>query len=87
MYGGEIISIAEESNLYQNIFPDDLFVQYKNDLSDVLDKLKYYLDNDNERIAITERAYKHVIENHTWENRVKVIISKLKRLNDGEISP
>lgn len=71
---------AEESNRYQDIFPEDLLVTYKADLSDFLDKLKFYLLNDDKRCEITNKAYKHVLVNHTWECRIKTIIGHLKTL-------
>ena len=71
---------AEESDRYQDIFPENLLVTYKPDLSDFLEKLKYYLLNDDKRTEITETAYKHVLENHTWEYRVKTMIEHIKIL-------
>ena len=72
---------AEESDRYQGIFPDNLLVTYKADLSDFLEKLKYYLLNEDKRTEITEKAYNHVINNHTWEYRVKTILDHLKALD------
>ena len=72
---------AEESDRYQDIFPENLLVTYKADLSDFLEKLEYYLLNDDKRTEITENAYKHVINNHTWEYRVKTILDHLKALD------
>ena len=71
---------AEESPFYKDIFPEDLFVTYKSDLSDFIEKLKYYLRNDEERLEITDRAHKHVIANHTWAHRVETILAQSEKL-------
>ena len=68
---------AEESDLYQNIFPDNVYVTYRRDLKDFFEKLDHYLTNNQERLDIVDRAYSHVINNHSWEKRVKTIIEYL----------
>lgn len=35
----------------------------------LFEKINYYLERPEERNAIAQRAYKYVLENHTWEKR------------------
>ena len=69
---------AEQSSIYRDIFPEGLIVTYHPDLNNFIEKLKYFLDNDRERANITDRAFRHVMANHTWEHRVKTILSTLQ---------
>ena len=35
----------------------------------MLEKIKYYLANDDERIAIAQAGYERTVEEHTYEKR------------------
>ena len=48
-------------------------VVYK-DLSDLDDKIKYYLSNDSERIQISEAGYQRAKNNHTYNHRAKTLV-------------
>lgn len=50
-------------------------VYYKNDLSDLVDKIIYYLENDEERKKIGEAGRKHTFENHTSIRRAAYFLS------------
>ena len=49
-----------------------------NSKDDLLEKVNYYLNNDNEREQIAENGYKWVLKNHTYDNRAKEIIQIVK---------
>ena len=68
---------CEESELYQNIFPDDLYIAYKKDLSDFREKLFWILSDQSTRNKITDKAFKYVYANHTWEKRVSLLLTKI----------
>jgi hypothetical protein len=68
---------CEESSLYSNIFPDDLYVVFSSDLSDFQDKLLWILGNESTRSTIVEKAYKHVLSNHSWKDRVLMLLNKI----------
>ena len=53
-------------------------VTYSNEW-DLLDKINYYLKNSNERNAITESGYKHVLENHTYFKRMESLIKIINK--------
>jgi glycosyltransferase involved in cell wall biosynthesis len=46
------------------------YVAFDNDLSDFDEKLFHYLKYEDERKAIVDRAYDHVLEFHTWDRRI-----------------
>jgi spore maturation protein CgeB len=46
---------------------------YKN-ISEAVEKIKYYLDKPQERYAICEQQRKHFLEHHTYEKRMEKVI-------------
>jgi hypothetical protein len=49
-----------------------------NDKLDLIDKIKYYLNNEDERNEITKNSFNHVKENHTYNNRAKQLVEIIK---------
>jgi spore maturation protein CgeB len=74
---------CQESPIYEKF---DLFepgkhcVTFKKDLSDFDDKLEYYISNDDIREKIAQQGHDHVLENHTWETRIKEFTHKIKNI-------
>ena len=68
--GSGAMVFCEDSSIYKKIFPDNVYVTFKKDLSDFNEKLSFYLKQDDERIKIIEKAHNEVQNNHTWEKRV-----------------
>lgn len=61
---------------------DELMVDGKHcvmysSLDEAVDKARYYLGNDDERQAIANSGYAHVMANHTIDHRVDVMLKKL----------
>lgn len=55
---------------YRRIFRNGYnCIEFADDLSDFLPKLKHYLENEEEREKIVNRAYRNFITNHTWSAR------------------
>jgi spore maturation protein CgeB len=52
---------------------DKHLVVYKNN-DELIEKIKYYLDNKNERKLIENQGYEFVKENHTYFQRAKQIL-------------
>lgn len=48
-------------------------VVYDNE-DDLINKIKYYLENDEERKEMAQKGYEHVKNNHTFLNRAKQLI-------------
>jgi glycosyltransferase involved in cell wall biosynthesis len=45
---------------------------------DLGEKIKYYLENEEEREQIAKNVYSYIYENHTYENRAKLILENIK---------
>ena len=72
-----MLVFCEDSHLINNIFPKDTYVTFRSDLSDFDEKLEFFINNKNERLRITDRAYKETMKRHTWEKRVDELIGQL----------
>ena len=76
--GSGTLVFCENSKLYNNIFPNDIYVSFNSDLSDFIDKIMFYQSAQKERKKITKKAYEFVSGKHTWENRVNDMIYAIK---------
>jgi spore maturation protein CgeB len=54
-------------------------VCYKNE-ADLLDKIEYYLENEDERNKIARRGHEIVTNKHTYKHRAETILSDVKTL-------
>lgn len=70
--GGFLLTNYQEDML-RFFVPDEDFVYYES-RKDMLDKIGYYLEHDEERCAIAKSGYEKVRDHHTYENRTDVII-------------
>lgn len=52
------------------------------DKVDLIDKVKYYLEHDEERDEITRKGYEHVKNNHTYDNRAQQLVDIIKEHGD-----
>ena len=60
---------------YRDILQDGVnCVQFSEDLSDFLDKLYYYLENEDKRQEIVDNAYKCFRANYTWKHRAEEML-------------
>ncbi len=48
-----------------------------NDKKDLLDKVRYYLSNEDEREKIRMRCYKRAVNEHTWQKRFRKAFSQM----------
>lgn len=56
-------------------------VTYSN-LEELLDKIKYYLKNEDERKRIAYSGYQKVLKEHSFNNRLKFILDKVKKFHN-----
>lgn len=68
----------ETENLKINFNIDKHMIIYKTK-DELLDKIKYYVANDEERKKIELEGYEHVLSNHTYDNRVKELITIINK--------
>jgi|GEM_PF-1978179 len=75
MLNGALV-ISNTNNYSFNLYKDgESIVFYDvNDQKDYVEKVKYYLANENERSRIAENAYRITSEYNTWENRANEIL-------------
>ena len=57
--------------------PDEEVVIYS-DIADLRKKVRHYLTNDDERLAIAQRGYERVLKEHTYEHRAREVIRLLE---------
>lgn len=53
------------------------FVSYDDSYEDCIEKLRYYIEHENERAKIAERGEAHFRKNHTYSNRLDVILKDI----------
>jgi len=53
------------------IFQDKVHLVYYNDREDLIRKIRYYLSLDGKRNSIAKAGHELVMNNHTWDVRVK----------------
>lgn len=70
--GGFLLSNYQHDLAYHFV-PGEDFVYFEN-RKDLLDKINYYLVNENERLEIAKNAHRKIQEQHTFDVRVKEII-------------
>ena len=71
--------LCEESSLYSNIFPKDVYLTFKNDLSDFEEIVNTLLTNKTKKDKIIDNAYKLVHKEHTWEKRVSSLLNEIHK--------
>ncbi|MFW5886404.1 MAG: CgeB family protein [Bacteroidota bacterium] len=68
-------------------FIDGLNIATFQNKHEMLDKIKYYLTNENERESIADKAYTFVLENHTWEKRFALIFKRMEHCKESNTIP
>ena len=70
--------VAQRTEQHTNIFLEDIEAVFFSTKEELLKKIQYYLNNDNERNAIREKGYKKVLEwNYSWNSLMKDILIKV----------
>ena len=54
----------------------DIEVYY--DFDDLRDKVNFYLENDDKRKEIAANLHRNVMENHTWDIRVRELLNSIE---------
>lgn len=60
----------------EDLFEDGKHLVLYRTIQEAVDKAKYYLSHDEERIKIAEAGYEEVIKHHTIQHRVNVILNE-----------
>ena len=75
MYSG--FSLSKRFPGCEDLFEDEKHKVYFDTAEDAIDKIKYYLNNKEEREKIREAGHKHALANHTYIERFKTMFNKL----------
>ena len=67
--------------VYDDLFEEDKHCVMFSSLKELEDKIRFYLNNEDQRIKIVNQAKSHVLENHTWAHRAKKINTILEKYN------
>lgn len=65
--------IIDNRPMLRKLFAEDEIVTFDT-IDELREKIKYYLKHDDERIQLTDRLYKKVTENYTWNHWAKYIL-------------
>jgi spore maturation protein CgeB len=61
-----------------DLFTEDEIAVYESD-AELLEKARYYLVREDARLKMAEKGRRRVLKDHTYEERVKVIVRETKR--------
>ena len=67
--------LTNRNNEIEELFVEDENIVYFDSDSDLVDKISFYLNHNNERKNIAKNSYQHVKANHTIDQRIKKITS------------
>jgi len=78
---GTLLFCQEAPDEYSEILKDGVnCIQFKSDLSDFEEKLKYCLENPEKVKEITDNAYRYFHGNYTWKNKAQELIEICEEL-------
>ena len=63
--------------IYKNFAIDKFNCVMFDDENDFIQKFKYYIENEEERLNIVNNAYNHFINNLSWDYQIKYLINNL----------
>ena len=82
---GTFLLTRESKNLKKD-FPKDIFVTYQQ-TKDCVDKIKYFLKNENEREEIAQCGQKFILENYSYSKLMKVMGQQLESAYEAKFRP
>jgi spore maturation protein CgeB len=73
--------IAERTNEHLDLFEEDKEAVYFNDDKELLQKVNYYLENEQERLRISNNGYyKSITKDYSYDNRINEILKMVEAL-------
>lgn len=79
-----LLLCSEIKDEYKNDLQDGInCVEFKNDLSDFLDKFYYYREHWSAAEKIIERAHDDFHQKHTWRHRAELLLKYMEELING----
>ena len=77
---GSLLLTRESSGIENYFVPGEEIVTYS-DVEDAIKKLKYYLNNEEERVRIAQRGLERLLHEHTMEKRITDILNSADRVS------
>ncbi len=71
------LQLTDQCDNIQDYFIPDKEIVIYTDKQDMLEKIKYYLEHDQEREEIALAGYNKCTQEHMWENRFKEIFNQI----------
>jgi len=69
--------LTRESETLTKKYPQNIFVTFT-DIEDCKNKIRYYLENENEREDIARRGQNFILENYNYHSLMKILSENLK---------
>jgi spore maturation protein CgeB len=69
--------ITTPADNLEEYFVLDKEIVVVNDVDELIEKTRYYLDHADERLAIAEAGHQRTITEHTWPNRMRHILESI----------
>ena len=67
--------IGKKPLVFDELFPSNGMIEFKDDLSDFEEKIDYFENNPAEYQKIVDKNYERFVNNHTWANRLEDMLS------------
>lgn len=71
--------LTDRVDYIEELFEDKKHLVLYDGLDDMVEKANYYLKHDDERNAIAQAGYEHVMANHTIQHRIDVILKEFMK--------
>ena len=78
--GSKSFLITDDIPTIHDLFEDGKHLVLYKTLDNMVSKITYYLEHEEERNAITEAGYKEVMEKHTIDARVRTMLKEAEKL-------
>jgi hypothetical protein len=75
--GAGAFLLTQKSPQLSELFEEAEKITYE-DVFDLEDKIRYYLDNPDNRKAVSERLHRCITEKHTYDHRIPFLVDALK---------
>lgn len=74
-------TISDNQRDVFSLFNDGEHLVRFDNIGELIDKIKFYIDNPGEKKDIAQRGREEVLNNHTYEHRIEKLLSYVKRNN------
>lgn len=76
-----LMMIAERTPEHEALFDEGREAEFFSDIDELVEKGRYYMNNDRERIEIARRGREKVLRKYTWKSVMHPVIEEIQRSN------